>query len=142
MNPKISLTDRNKKILLAVGAVVLCVFVGSVVYVALKTVAPKNNNYVTEEPSENTSELTAEERMVKDADAAFKAGQDAFNAGNSEEAVAKLNDAKKLYEQANDTVKAEQTVDYMSFVEQETMVEEEQQKREASPDDAKATNQP
>ena len=99
MKPNVSLTDRNKKILLAVGALVLCLFVGSVVYVALKTVAPKNNNYVTEEPSDTASELTAEERAIKDADAAFKAGQDAFNAGNSEEAVAKLNDAKKLYEQ-------------------------------------------
>lgn len=139
----IHLSDKNKKILLIIGAAALCLLVASTVYASLKIIAPKNNHIIEEPADVGQDELTAEEQSIRDADVIFQAGQDAFNTGKSEEAIAKLNDAKRLYGEAGNTMKAEQTMDYLSFVEQETRVEEtEQQKLEASPDDNKTTNNP
>ena len=110
------MNNQNKLIIGIGGAIVACLLVGAAVYFTLKGVATKNNPPST---GEVTTPETRENKLAKEAEAQVEAGEDAFNTRNPAEAVEKFKAAKKLYEQAGDTTKAEQMADQIAVAEHE-----------------------
>ena len=128
------MNQKNKKILIIAVAAFACVIIALGVMLTLKKVAPRDiDNKPT--PTELVPQDTAETRLKKEADSTLKAAEEAFNNRNTAEAIAKFTAAKTLYEQAGDTLRAEQMADRIAVAEHEATKnpESEPQKAPANP---------
>lgn len=111
--------QKNKKILSIAAALLACVLMALIVLTVLKKVAPKDDANTTPTPTETTAPETAETKLIKQADSIVKAGEEAFNSRNTDEAIAKFTAAKELYEKAGDTARAEQMADRIAVTQHE-----------------------
>jgi len=122
INPNIL---KNRQNLTIAGAVVLTIVIAVGVIMVLKAVGPNDKGLSAEEQAAVTSPATKEEMVIK-ADTAFKAGEKALSTGKTDEAITQLTEAKKLYQDAGETTKVEQTSDVISNAEYEARIEKEQ----------------
>jgi hypothetical protein len=132
--------ENRKIILIAAGGLASCVLVAAMVYFGLRMVAPKLVN--TGPSTSGETAPNSKERITKEADTLYQAGDAALKVGDTDKGITELKKALELYEQTDDVMKIEEIKDQISLAEYALKVEEGYKPTEAPKDKGKAPKAP